>query len=73
MNNKGFGSAVGLIAILAVALIVLYLTVTQMGAMGFGKSQDSSSRKNPVAAAQEAVDEANRQIRQNAYTIETDE
>ena len=41
MNDKGKVSGLALVIILIVTLIVAYLAVTQMDALGFGKKQET--------------------------------
>ena len=66
MNNKGKGSGLALILILIVAIIVAYLTMTQMGSLGFGKKSETQieQTQDPVNAAHDAVDAINQKIQQ---------
>ena len=62
MNNRGKGSGLALIIILIVALVAAYLAVTQMGALGFGKTavqQEQAELQNAVQQAQDIVDMLN--------------
>ena len=67
MNNKGKGSGLMLIIVLLVALLVGFLAVTQMGGLGFGKTntQQEQTQQNAIAQAQSAVDAINDRIQQS--------
>lgn len=58
MTNKGKASGLVSILILIVAIIVAYLAVTQMGAFGFGKKQETQieQTQDPVRQAQNIWD-----------------
>ena len=66
MNNKGKGSGLVLIVILVVALLIGYLAMTQMGALGFGKTStlQEQTQQNAIEQAQNAVDAINNRIQQ---------
>lgn len=67
MNNKGKGSGLMLIIVLLVARLVGFLAVTQMGGLGFGKTntQQEQTQQNVIAQAQSAVDAINDRIQQS--------
>ena len=58
MNNRGKGSGLMLIIVLLVALLIGYLAMTQMGGLGFGKTdaQQAQTQQNVIEQAQSAVD-----------------
>lgn len=58
MNNRGRGSGLILIILLLVALLIAGLAVTQMGGLGFGKTdaQQEQTQQNAIEQAQSAVD-----------------
>lgn len=66
MNNNGRGSGLILIIVLLVALLVGFLTVTQMGGLGVGKknTQQEQTQQSVIAQAQNAVDAINNRIQQ---------
>ena len=69
MNNNGRGSGLILIIVLLVALLVGFLTVTQMGGLGVGKknTQQEQTQQNAIAQAQNAVDAINDRIQQSGF------
>lgn len=65
MNNKGKGSGLVLIIILVVALLIGYLAMTQMGSLGFGKTDvQQQTQQNVIEQAQNAVDAINNRLQQ---------
>ena len=67
MNNNGRGSGLILVIVLLVALLVGYLAMTQMGSLGFGKTNtpQEQTQQNMIAQAQSAVDAINNRPQQN--------
>ena len=67
MNNRGRGSGLILIIVLLVALLIACLAVTQMGGLGFGKTdaQQEQAQQNAIEQAQNAVDAINDRIQQS--------
>ena len=67
MNNNSRGSGLMLIIVLLVALLVGCLAVTQMGGLGFGKTdaQQAQTQQNAIEQAQNAVDAINDRIQQS--------
>ena len=67
MNNNGRGSGLILIIVLLVALLVGFLAVTQMGGLGFGKTdaQQAQTQQNAIEQAQNAVDAINNRMLQS--------
>ena len=67
MNNRGKGSGLMLIIVLLVALLIGYLAVTQMGGLGFGKTdpQLAQTQQNAIEQAQNAVDAINNRMQQS--------
>ena len=64
MDNKGRGSGLCLIIILIVALVVAWLTITQMKSLGVGSSQPHGQEQvevpeDPEEEAQNTVDALN--------------
>lgn len=68
MNNKGIGSGLAIIIILIVALLIAFLTMKNMGSLGFGSRTDQP--ENVVVQAQNAVDAINDHIQQQYSAIE---
>ena len=69
MNNNGKGSGLFLICLLVVALVVAWLVVTQMGSLGFGKTdmqQGQTEQMDPVQQAQDVVNMLNQAQQQAA-------
>lgn len=62
MNSKGSGLM--LIVILVVALLIGYLAITQMGSLGFGKTNVQQTQQTAIEQAQNAVDAINNRIQQ---------
>ena len=71
MNNRGRGSGLILIIVLLVALLIACLAVTQMGGLGFGKTdaQQAQTQQNVIEQAQSAVDAINN-LMQRAQELE---
>lgn len=67
MNNRGRGSGLMLIILLLVALLIAWLTVTQLGGLGFGKTdaQQAQTQQNVIEQAQSAVDAINNRMQQS--------
>ena len=61
-----------LIIVLLVALLVGFLAVTQMGGLGFGKTntQQEQTQQNVIAQAQSAVDAINNRPQQSGLDRE---
>ena len=69
MNNKGKGSGLLLLCLLAVILLVGRLVVTQMESLGFGKTdmqKGQTEQMDPVQQAQNVVDMLNQAQQQAA-------
>lgn len=66
MNNRGRGSGPILIIVLLVAFLVGCFVVTQIGGLGFGKTdtQQAQTQQNVIAQAQNAVDAINNRLEQ---------
>ena len=66
MNNRGRGSGPMLMIVLLVALLIAWFAVTQMGGLGFGKTdaQQAQTQQNAIEQAQNAVDAINNRIQQ---------
>ena len=67
-NNKGRSSGLYLIILLAVALLVAWLSMTQLGSLGFGPSTHQGTQteeQDPVEQARDVVDNLNK-IQQDA-------
>ena len=66
MNNNGRGFGLILIIVLLVALLIGCLAVTQMGGLGFGKTdaQQEQAQQNAIEQAQNAVNAINNRIQQ---------
>ena len=66
MNNNGRSSGLILIIVVLVALLVACFAVTQMGGLGFGKTdaQQAQTQQNAIEQAQNAVDAINNRIQQ---------
>ena len=58
MNNKGKGSGLALVIILAVALIIGFLVLKNMSGLGAGK-ETAAQQENYVQQAQSVVDQFN--------------
>lgn len=56
-----------LMIVLLVALLIAWFAVTQMGGLGFGKTdaQQEQAQQNAIEQAQNAVDAINNRIRQS--------
>ena len=67
MNNRGRGPGLMLIIVLLVALLIAWFAVTQMGSLGFGKTdaQQAQTQQNAIEQAQNAVDAINNRIQQS--------
>ena len=67
MNNNGRGYGLILIIVLLVALLVGYLAMTQMGGLGFGKTDTPQEQipQNVITQAQSAVDAINNRLQQS--------
>ena len=71
MNNRGRGSGLILIIVLLVALLAGCFVVTQIGGLGFGKTdlQQAQTQQNVIEQAQSAVDAINNHM-QRAQELE---
>ena len=67
MNNRGRGSGLMLMIVLLVALLIAWFAVTQMGGLGFGKTdaQQAQTQQNAIEQTQSAVDAINNRIQQS--------
>ena len=56
-----------LIIVLLVALLIAWFAVTQMGSLGFGKTdaQQAQTQQNAIEQAQNAVDAINNRMQQS--------
>ena len=63
-NHKGRGSGLTFIILLIVALLVAYLTVSNLSSLGVGGSsaEQSQAQQDLVKQAQDAVDAVNQRI-----------
>ena len=66
MNNNGRGYGLILIIVLLVALLAGCFVVTQIGGLGFGKTdlQQAQTQQNAIEQAQNAVDAINNRLQQ---------
>ena len=69
MNNRGRGSGLMLMIVLLVALLIAWFTVTQLGGLGFGKTdaQQAQTQQNAIEQAQNAVDAINNRLQQSGF------
>ena len=69
MNNRGRGSGLMLMIVLLVALLIAWFAVTQLGGLGFGKTdiQQAQTQQNAIEQAQNAVDAINNRLQQSGF------
>lgn len=58
-----------LMIVLLVALLTAWFTVTQLGGLGFGKTdiQQAQTQQNAIEQAQNAVDAINNRLQQSGF------